>query len=236
MRVGLWLSLAIIVINLLVNGNGETKLFSTPMLGFTYLNLTLESLIFGLVMSIRLMAMLSAFYIGNLTVHYEDVTHALSKLRVPYTLLLTTSISLRFTPILIGALEKIEDSQRCRGLEMDKGNFIERVKSRIPVLIPLISISLERAFRVAEALEARGFQSTARRSYFKNLIENKRDVKFLFYASAPLPFGFLGKFLGFGSAQFFPVIRVNCTTLNLLASLALLALLLLLPVSLRVKK
>ncbi len=56
------------------------------------------------------------------------------------------------------------DAQRSRGLELDKGNFITRVKNYIPILLPLIINSIRRSLELAEAMESRAFGATKERT------------------------------------------------------------------------
>jgi len=50
--------------------------------------------------------------------------------------------------------QTVVDAQRSRGLELDKGNLLKRVRNLIPILIPLLLIAIRRSLELAEA---RGF-------------------------------------------------------------------------------
>ena len=52
---------------------------------------------------------------------------------------------------------QIVDARQARGLELDEGNLLKRVRNYIPILIPLLLIATRRSLQLAEALEARGF-------------------------------------------------------------------------------
>jgi energy-coupling factor transport system permease protein len=60
--------------------------------------------------------------------------------------------------------QTVVDAQRSRGLELDKGNFMKRIRNYIPILIPLIISAIRRSVELAEALEARGFGATEKRT------------------------------------------------------------------------
>ena len=47
------------------------------------------------------------------------------------------SIALRFIPMLILEADKIMKAQQARGADFESGNLIQRMKSLIPLLIPL---------------------------------------------------------------------------------------------------
>src|SRR6266702_448230 len=53
--------------------------------------------------------------------------------------------------------QTVVDAKRSRGLELDKGNLLKRVRNYIPILIPLLLIAIRRSLELAEALESRGF-------------------------------------------------------------------------------
>jgi energy-coupling factor transport system permease protein len=48
-------------------------------------------------------------------------------------------------------------------LELDKGNFMKRIRNYIPILIPLIVSAIRRSIELAEALESRGFGASPNR-------------------------------------------------------------------------
>ena len=60
--------------------------------------------------------------------------------------------------------QTVVDAQRSRGLELDKGNFMKRVRNYIPILIPLIISAIRRSVELAEALESRAFGATEHRT------------------------------------------------------------------------
>jgi energy-coupling factor transport system permease protein len=72
-------------------------------------------------------------------------------------------------------LNQITDVMRARGLELNKGRFLVRVKNLVLLLLPLLTNSLERAIQVSEAMEARAFGMNEKRSYYKEIRFNKLD-------------------------------------------------------------
>jgi len=77
-RLALWLSLIIIIINMLASQHGSTILYSISGLPlFGTIKITLESLLFGVAMSLRLLSTLSAFAIITLTTIFSYCFHYL---------------------------------------------------------------------------------------------------------------------------------------------------------------
>jgi len=60
--------------------------------------------------------------------------------------------------------QTIMDAQKARGLELERGNFIKKVKNYIPILIPLIVSAIRRSLELAEAMESRAWGATEKRT------------------------------------------------------------------------
>lgn len=119
---------------------------------------------FSISMVLRLMIFVNAFMVFIRTTPLEDLAQALYELGIPYDIVLAFTMSLRFIPTIIRDAQSVIDAQRARGLETQKGNPIKRARNYLPVLIPLIVLSIRRAQQVAEAMEARAFGASKRPS------------------------------------------------------------------------
>jgi energy-coupling factor transport system permease protein len=62
---------------------------------------------------------------------------------------------------------------------MEKGNFIQKIKNFIPVLIPLIVSSFRRAELVADAMESRAFGACKKRNTLYVLTMGRKDYLFM---------------------------------------------------------
>jgi len=91
-----------------------------------------RSLIVSALVVERLVLFVEIFSVISLTTSPEDLGSALLKLGLPYTFVLAFTMSLRFLPTVANELRSIEDSQKSRGLELDKGGFVARIKSIFP--------------------------------------------------------------------------------------------------------
>ena len=123
----------------------------------------------------RLIAFLASFSIFFLTTTPEELGMTLTKLRIPYTYSFAFISAIRFTPILAEELQTIMDAQRSRGLELDRGNPIKRVRRYIPVLVPLIVNALRRSYELAEAMEVKCFGASEKRTFLRELRMKPRD-------------------------------------------------------------
>lgn len=94
----------------------------------------------------------------------------LKQLKVPvHEIGLMLSMSLRFVPTLMDDTTRIMNAQRARGVDFNEGNLIQKVKSVIPILIPLFASSFKRADALATAMEARGYQGGEGRTKYRVL-------------------------------------------------------------------
>ncbi|MEM0373500.1 MAG: energy-coupling factor transporter transmembrane component T [Sulfolobales archaeon] len=124
---------------------------------------------------IRLILIMSSFSIFFLTTYPEDFALALVSIGIPYDFALTFIMAMRFVPTLAREAQLIIDAQISRGLELDKGAFITKLKNYIPILVPLIVSSLRRSMSVAEAMESRAFGASPKRSSLIELSFKRRD-------------------------------------------------------------
>jgi energy-coupling factor transport system permease protein len=122
-----------------------------------------STLIFSAAMTLRFISLMSAFSLFFMTTSPDDLGLALEQAHVPYTLSFTFTTAVRLVPTMALDAQTVIDAQRSRGLELDKGNFMKRIRNYIPILIPLIVSAIRRSIELAEALESRGFGASPNR-------------------------------------------------------------------------
>ncbi|MBY8981400.1 MAG: energy-coupling factor transporter transmembrane protein EcfT [Candidatus Lokiarchaeota archaeon] len=167
----LYLALVIFIINIILRNDGATVLwkssFKIPIYGS--LKITLETIMFSFIMVFQLVLVIFIFSLINVFINPDDLMKIFLKLKIPYILSLILILSVRFFPVLLDDMENIKDVARSRGLELDKGNWFARIKKKITLILPLLVNSLERSIQVAEALEARAFNISKKRTFFKKI-------------------------------------------------------------------
>ena len=113
---------------------------------------------------------------NQLTDGLEKALMPLSKIGVPvHAIAMMMSIALRFIPILIEETDKIMKAQMARGADFESGNLLKKVKSMIPLLVPLFVSAFRRADDLAMAMEARCYRGGSGRTKMKPLHYEKRD-------------------------------------------------------------
>jgi energy-coupling factor transport system permease protein len=121
-----------------------------------------------------------------MTTSPDDLGLALEEAHVPYTLCFTFTTAVRLVPTMAVDAQTVVDAQRSRGLELDKGNLLKRIRNYIPILIPLIVSAIRRSVELAEALESRGFGMNVRRQPVAVLRMRKSDYVAILAAVALL--------------------------------------------------
>jgi energy-coupling factor transport system permease protein len=121
-------------------------------------------------MTLRFVVLVESFSVFFLTTSPDHLGLALEQSRIPYEFSFAFTTAVRFVPVLAEEAQTIMDAQKARGLELEKGNFLKRIRNYVPVLIPLIVSAIRRSLELAEAMESRAWGATKKRT---NLYELK---------------------------------------------------------------
>jgi len=145
--------------------------------------ITLEGIFQAIIIALRLSLMVIIGSVLTLTTTpialtdgLEKLMRPLKKLKIPvHEMSMMMSIALRFIPTLLEETDRIIKAQSSRGADFDTGNFIEKAKSFIPVLIPLFVSAFKRAEELATAMESRCYRGDIGRTRMKELAYTKDD-------------------------------------------------------------
>ncbi|MBS7630673.1 energy-coupling factor transporter transmembrane protein EcfT [Candidatus Bathyarchaeota archaeon] len=153
-----------------------TMIFVTNLVSLYFFRgqqLTLDMLEYSLALTFRFLIMITSFSIFFLTTSPDKLSLALEKAQVPYEFNFAFITSIRFVPVIAEEAQSIMDAQKSRGLELEKGRFLSRIRNYIPILLPLIVNSIRRSLELAEAMESRAFGASKKRT---NLYELEMSV------------------------------------------------------------
>lgn len=137
---------------------------------------TRKGFVFGLSTAVRLDTFLATGLLFLATTRVEEVAYALGRVGVPYPVGFTLTLAFRLVPLFFDAARTIVQAQRCRGLRMDQGGVVTRLRRFVPVIVPVFVGALRRADRMAMALELRGFNSGRPRTTYLRATVGARDV------------------------------------------------------------
>jgi len=155
-----------------------TIIFTTNLISIYFFRggtLTTENLEYALSITLRFIVLITSFSIFFLTTSPDNLSLALEKARIPFEFNFAFITAIRFVPVLADEAQSIMDAQRSRGLELDRGSFLVRIRKYIPILLPLIINSIRRSLELAEAMESRAFGATKERTNLYQLSMGSRD-------------------------------------------------------------
>ena len=113
----------------------------------------------------------------QLTDGFESILSPLSRFGFPaHEIAIMMSIALRFIPMLIQEADKIMKAQQARGADFESGNLVQRMKSLVPLLIPLFIGAFRIAQELAMAMEARCYRGGVGRTRLHVMKLSGRDA------------------------------------------------------------
>jgi energy-coupling factor transport system permease protein len=110
----------------------------------------------------RFVAIVVSTSLFFITTSPDELEQVMKTFRFPRDIVFAFVTAVRFIPVMMMDTMQIMDAQKSRGLELDKGNFLKRVRNMIPVLIPLVVNSVIRSGELAEAMESRAYGAVAK--------------------------------------------------------------------------
>jgi energy-coupling factor transport system permease protein len=216
MRLGLIVAAPIVLINVIVSRDGITVFARLGDLGpFGQGDLTVEALVYGAVIALKLMLLISITTLASLTIDPDELLRILR--RMSFRSALTASLATRMIPVLAADSQRLAEAQRTR-----PGGAPRGARGRVALVRAIVGGSLDRAMDVAATLEVRGFAS-ARRAPRIVRPWSRHDVAFLASAVAIAALAALGRLTAAASFSAYPEVHapVSPGTLALCVGLVL---------------
>jgi len=138
---------------------------------------------------IRIALMISLTLILTSSTKPMDLTYALEWFMTPFKLIrlpvheiaMTISLALRFIPTLLDETDRIMKAQSSRGVDFQEGKLKEKVRAIVSLIIPLFVSAFQRSDELADAMEARGYDPSKKRTRYRLLKWHLRDtLSFIF--------------------------------------------------------
>jgi len=163
------------------------QLFLTPgeeLFSAGPLTATWEGLRMGVFMVLRLLLLLVMASLLTLTTSPVSLTDGLENILAPFRfvglpaheLAMMMTIALRFIPTLMEEADKIMKAQMARGADFETGNPLRRVRSLVPLLVPLFVSAFRRADELATAMESRCYRGGENRTRLNRLTAGPLDA------------------------------------------------------------
>ena len=173
----IWVILFTVALQILFTSGGEVYF------KWGFLQVTSEGIINAIFIFLRFVLIISFSTLLTLTTAPLQLTDAIEAVMKPLSVVkfpvhevaLMLSIALRFVPTLMDDTTRIMNAQRARGVDFGEGKIVQKIKSIIPILIPLFASSFKRADALAIAMEARGYNGGEGRTRFRRLAWKRND-------------------------------------------------------------
>ena len=169
----------------------------TPM----FLFVEWEALLYGIGVALKIDATIIAGMIFLSTTRNEEIATGLVKLGVPYRFAFAVSTALRLVPTIAATGSTISQAQRSRGLDLESGNFLQKVRKNTPLLIPVFVSTIRSTNVFSMALESKGFGASPKRTYFLHLAMKRRDALVLVAFVLLLAAALFLRFAGYGGLE-----------------------------------
>lgn len=165
--------LFVALLNPLFNHYGVTTLAYLPKSGN---RITLEALVYGLVLGSVLFISIEWFSCYNLCMTTDKFIYLFGRILPAFSLIL--SMALRFVPRFSTQLGVISQGQKCQGHDVKGGNLLRRIRSGLAILSILVTWALENAIDTADSMKSRGYGLPGRTA-FSTFRFTRRDRRVL---------------------------------------------------------
>jgi energy-coupling factor transport system permease protein len=168
---------------------GETQLFW---------RISVESLTFAIARTMLMILMISTGMILITSTRNEELVNGMIRLGMPYRVGFAISTALRLVPTIVTSTITISQAQRSRGLDLESGNLLERLKKFLPLLVPVFISTIRSTNIFAMALESKGFGASEERTFYLVFEMKKTDYIVLVFAVLFMLVSIYFAIMGFG--------------------------------------
>jgi energy-coupling factor transport system permease protein len=137
------------------------------------------------------------------TTRNEEIATGLVKLGIPYRFAFAVSTALRLVPTIAATGSTIGQAQRSRGLDLESGNIIQRVRKNAPLLVPVFVSTIRSTNVFSMALESKGFGASKKRTYYLRLSMTRNDAMVLTILALLLAAAIVLRVAGYGGVEGF---------------------------------
>ncbi|HET7481127.1 MAG TPA: energy-coupling factor transporter transmembrane component T [Rubrobacteraceae bacterium] len=162
-----------------------------------------EAVLYGVAIALRIDITIIAGMIFLSTTRNEEIATGLVRIGIPYRFAFAISTALRLVPTIAATGSTIGQAQRSRGLDLESGNLIQRIRKNTPLLIPVFVSTIRSTNVFSMALESKGFGASPERTYFLQLSMGRRDALVLLMFAVLLAAALALRFAGYGGLEGF---------------------------------
>lgn len=159
-----------------------------------------ESFLYAIAMGLRLLSFILIGIIYVSTTKNEETAYALILLGLPYPFSFAIATAMRLVPTFVDAAVTVMEAQISRGLEIETKNPLKILKRMLILAIPMFIATIRNTNMLGLALESRGFNPSAKRTFYIELKAKIADYVSIFILVFLLLFSlYLRIFCGLGA-------------------------------------
>ncbi|MCK5045964.1 MAG: energy-coupling factor transporter transmembrane protein EcfT [Candidatus Heimdallarchaeota archaeon] len=140
------------------------------------ITVSVDALIFATNSCLRILNLAIGSSLFSLTTNSNDYLQSLTKIGVPFEIAFTTGLVIYFLPLVISETTEMRLSLETRGVSINRGNFISRLRSFSILATSILMNFIEKSKYQAIALESRGFNSKRERTYYRKIKFSLFDI------------------------------------------------------------
>jgi energy-coupling factor transport system permease protein len=159
----------------------------------------LQALEFAVSRMLVIVSLITAGMVFISTTRNEEFILGMIRMGLPYRVGFAISTALRLVPTIVASVGTIAQAQRSRGLDLDSGNMLDRIRKFVPLLIPVFISTIRNTNLFSMALESKGFGARPQRTYYLNPQFTTADYATLAFLGVLFVGVTVMKILGYGT-------------------------------------
>ncbi|MCL2127686.1 MAG: energy-coupling factor transporter transmembrane protein EcfT [Treponema sp.] len=156
--------------------------------------LSVEGLLRGISGGLSLVIIIITSIVFISTTKIEELTLACIRIGLPYRVAFAMSTAIRMIPLIADTAATILQAQKSRGLDVDSGSFMQKLKKYVPLMVPTIVSVIRGTTVFAMALESKGFGYSEKRVSYLSIKYKPADYVFSFFLLLFICLAFFIKF------------------------------------------
>ncbi|NHJ41376.1 MAG: energy-coupling factor transporter transmembrane protein EcfT, partial [Asgard group archaeon] len=186
----IWLIPIIFIIQLIFpasNSGASIRLvtnfgFMSNSFKFQSIAINVESIVIASSSCLRILNLAVGSCLFSLTTNSNDYIQSLRKIAIPYGIAFTTGLVIYFLPMVVNETSETKMSLETRGISINKGSIISRIKNLYLLLTSILFNFIEKSRYQAIALDSRGFNPRKKRSYYQTIKLEFIDVSIMIFS------------------------------------------------------
>ena len=145
--------------------------------------MSLEGSLYGLSIVLKTLTMILVIPLAIFTTDVNQMTVGMVRAKIPYKIVFIFSSTLRFVPLLLEEIQSIIESQKLRGLNLDKMGWLKKGQVYAKIAVPLILNSLAKSQKLEVVLQSKAFSGSSERTYLHESKLKTADYWLIFGSS-----------------------------------------------------